>query len=199
MTIINFRYRNHVVFNRNILKVNWEKINETPLKRAGLLVRRIERQSIRRDTTRSQRPSKPGRPPKSRAPGHPFRMIFSVPGKTDVIIGHMGFGRGRQTPMEIHEFGQMVTISEIVRPNRRRILDPVERARVRAMYLSGRLRHKPVRRVTRTIKMPERKFAEPALNKAALRLPQLWQNSVAAATRGRVELSSLRLGYSVRN
>lgn len=178
-------YRTMVTFDRSIIKRNWKAINEGPLKRAGLLARRIERQSIRVDITKKQNPSRPPRPPKSRHPGHPFRLIYSVPNPMDtsVIIGHVGFYAG-QTAMQMHEFGEQVRISTVV-PRKRKwqIKDPVKREKVAAAFRSGKLkRPKPQPRTTKVIQMPERPFALPALQKTAKRLPQLWVNSVGSAT-----------------
>lgn len=178
-------YRTMFTFDKSIIKRNWKAINEGPLKRAGLLARRIERQSIRKDITKKQNPSKPGRPPKSRHPGHPFRMIYSIPNPLDtsVIIGHVGF-YGGQTAMQIQEFGEQVRISTVIpRTKKWQIKDPVKRAKVAAAFRSGKLkRPKPQPRTTKIIKMPERPFALPALEKTAKRLPELWANSVGTAT-----------------
>lgn len=178
-------YRTMVTFDRSILKRNWKAINEGPLKKAGLLARRIEIQSIRKDITKKQNPAKPGRPPKSRDPRHPFRQIFSdvSPLETNVMIGHMGYYPG-QTAMQMHEFGEHVTISTIVpRKKKWQIKDPIKREKVAAAFRSGKLtRNKPQPRTTKVIKMPERPFALPALQKTAKRLPALWANSVGSAT-----------------
>lgn len=171
-------------FDRSIIKRNWKNINESPLKRAGLLLRKIERGLIRVDKTKKQTPSRPGRPPKSRAPGHPFRRIYSVPSRfdTNVIVGHVGFGR-RQTPMEIHEFGQSVTITRRI-PNapRKRITDPFRRRQVHNLFLQGRIRNRRTKLVKERVKMPERKFAKPTIDRGVKRLPKLWENSVSRAT-----------------
>ena len=139
---------------------------------------------IRRDHTKSQRPSKPGRPPKSRHPSDIFRRIYSVPHplETNVIIGHVGL-YGGQTAMEIHEFGQSVTIREkIIEQKYFTIHDPIHRAKVRQKFLSGKIKSKPRRTRSRTIQMPKRPFAAPTLQRVQKRLPALWANSVSHAT-----------------
>jgi hypothetical protein len=191
-----------VTFDRSIFKHNWKSINETPLKHAGLLARRIERGLIRRDRSRSQRPSRPGRPPKSRHPSDIFRRIFSLPGPTDVLVGHVGlFGR-RQTVMEIHEFGQVVPLKQkVIGINPYRIQDPAQRAKVRQLYLSGKLKNKKVPIVTRMVKYPERPFARPTTQRVTPMLPNLWKNSVTSkTTRSRPTMgSSIRVTSAVYN
>jgi hypothetical protein len=178
------RYRVLHKFDKSILKRNWSKINESPLKRAGLLARTIERGLIRVDTSVKQNPSKPGRPPKSRHPGHPFRRIFSDVNafETNVVIGHLGFYAG-QTAMEIQEFGQRVRIKRrLPMKVRKKIVDPKRRAAVRQMFLSGKLKSKIIPSVYETIKMPERPFAYPTTQRIASRLPALWANCISPAT-----------------
>lgn len=169
-------------FDKSIIKRNWSKINESPIKRAGLLARTIERGLIRKDTSRSQRPSKPGRPPKSRATGHPFRKIYSVPNylETSAVVGHVGWKPGL-TAMEIQEFGKTVRIRRPQFPSRQRITDPVRRAKIRQLFLSGKIKSKPTQIVTEMVKMPERPFALPTTQRVAKRMPALWKNSVNAS------------------
>tara|TARA_Y100000310_G_scaffold329964_1_gene400761 strand:+ start:3292 stop:3852 length:561 start_codon:yes stop_codon:yes gene_type:complete len=169
-------------FNKMIIKKNWSKIQEAPLKRAGLLTRTIMRGSIRRvkpftKTGKPTKPSKPGKPPKSRDPRHPFKQIFSVPfpKQGQVIIGHQGFGQ-RQTPMETHEFGKSVTAKVFPKKKRgRKRISARQKAAARKKYLSGKIKHKPV--PTKTIKMPKRPFARPAMIKAKPRIVKFWKGS----------------------
>ena len=104
------RYKTVVNFDRRVIKTNWNKINESPLKKAGLEVRRIARGSVRRGnpgTPRHKR--KPGKQrPKSWVPGNdaPFKLIFSVPNRlaTSVLVGFVGFGGPNPAP-GLHEHG----------------------------------------------------------------------------------------------
>lgn len=173
-------------FNNMIIKKNWNKIQETPLKRAGLLTRTIMRGSIRRvqpftKKGRRTRTSKPGKPPHSVRPRgkYDFKAIFSVPmpWASKVIIGHHGFGQPK-TPMEIHEFGKTARVREMPQP--RKNISPKQKAAARAKFKSGAIKHKPVR--FKTIKMPKREFAKPAMKKAKSKLPQFWQNSFSTRT-----------------
>lgn len=168
-------------FNETIVQKNWGTINEGPLKRAGLLIRQIMRRSIRRDNTKSQRPSKPGRPPKSRAPGAPFKRIFSVPTKTDVVVGHEGLGQ-RMTPMEIHEFGKRAKVRSKVTVGRRRATSDKQRRHARRLFLAGRIRPKPRVVQERVVKFPSRPFAKPALDKSLPQIPPMWRGSFTNAT-----------------
>lgn len=188
-----FRVNTFHTFDRSIFRRNWKNINEGPLKRAGLLVRKIWVQSIRVDRSLSQRPSKPGRPPKSRHPARPFKRIFSVPmmgvfGTTGVIVGHVGFRPGNQTPMEIHEFGQKITIRAIDRKKTRNLKARQRRALARRIQNDPQLREK-IRKnrkkadiSRKTITMPERPHARPALEKGQNKLPALWRGSVSRSS-----------------
>lgn len=170
-------------FNPKFIKgMNWRRINETPLKRVGLLVRKIMRGSIRRDTSKSRRPSKPGRPPKSRAPGHPFKRIYSIPDmiNTSVVIGHVGY-RGGQTAMEMHEFGQQVTKKVYAKP-RRKPVSSRQRSAARRKFLQGKIKPKPRPTIFKRIKMPARPFAAPALKKAKPKIAQFWRGSFNRGT-----------------
>ena len=180
-------------FDKSIIKTNWAAINETPIKRAGLLARRIMIGLIRRDNSKKQNPSKPPKPPKSRAPGHPFKKIYSKPDRhdTSATIGHMGFGAS-QTAMEINEFGQEVKTNVIVRlrkntrkgkRGRTRKTSLRQRRAAREKFQSGALKHTSVTRfVSKTVSYPERPFALPALQRTASKLPALWKNSISSAT-----------------
>lgn len=165
-----------VQFNQFIIKKNWSKINKTPITHAGLLVRKIMRGSIRHVT--SNKPSPPGRPPRSRAKGRQFKMIYSVPNPayTRVIVGHRGFGSS-QTPMEIHEFGQRAERKIFIK--RRRARSDKQRRAARKLFKEGKIKSNRKRRyVIKTVQYPERKFALPALERAKTRLPRLWKNSI---------------------
>lgn len=179
----------------NFIVRNWASINRTPIRRAGLLVRKIMRGSIRRAYVSKKtgrpttRPSKPGKPPKSRHVGHPFKMIFSIPNAeaSRAVIGHKILPYRKQdsrvTPMEAHEFGRMVTIKTIVKQQRSRI-SRKQRKAARRLYLQGRLKskRKPAQFVTRRVRMPKREFAEPALKKSIRKLGWLWKDKIRRST-----------------
>lgn len=173
-------------FNKRIITKSWSKIQETPLKRAGLLTRTIMRGSIRRvqrftKTGKLTKPSKPGKPPKSRASGHPFKKIFSIPFPKQglVMIGHKGLGQ-RQTPMEIHEFGQLIRGKQFPKPRSKRRISERQRRSARVKYLRGQIKHKSV--PTKMIKMPKRPFAKPAMEKARPRIAKFWKGSFSSRT-----------------
>lgn len=152
-------------FDRSIIKKRWKRINKDPLAKAGVIVMKTARGSIRRgENQKTNRPSKPGKPPKSRVSGKlpPFKMIFSRPNKlgTSVIVGMVGFGgtSGPPTP-GLHEHGGAA--SRTTRP------------RTKSGWINKHV--KPVKRVVR---YPPRPFMQPALEKKKQQLPHLWKGSV---------------------
>lgn len=163
-----------VFFDRSIIRTNWRAINDRPLRRAGALVKKIARQSIRRDTRRRVmksgkrgkygKPSPPGRPPYSRAPGHPFKLIFNVPGpmRLSEIVGMVGFEFTSNPIPGIHEHGGHVRRLVFIRHST-------------WGFLSKR---RGGRRVSQTVRYPKRPFMIPALRRAKARLPAFWRNSV---------------------
>jgi len=179
------RIKTGFAFPRGFGRKNWKRINEGPLKKIGLYARRVEINLIRKDTSRKQTPSKPGKPPKSRYPGHPFKKIFSDVNawETNVVIGHKNLSGAKQTPMQIHEFGENIrTILTPIPRNRKKIKDPIHRARVRELFKSGRIKSRQLPRVGRTVKMPARPFALPTVRITARKMPEMWRNSVTSAT-----------------
>lgn len=156
-------------FDRSIIKKRWGRINESPIKKAGLLVRKIARNSIRRDNSKAQRPSKAGKPPKSRAAGAPIKMIFSVPNAlaTSALIGFLGFGSksGVPTPA-LHEHGG--TAIRMVKT----------KSRVQGRSTKGRFKKKKTDLERRTVTYSKRPTMGPALYKAKDKLPELWKGSI---------------------
>jgi len=156
-----------VFFDRSIIRTNWSAINRNPMQRAGVLIRTIARRSIRHVTRRTTPPLPPGQPPRSRAPGRPFKMIFSVPKNagTGVVVGMVGFDSrgvpGRQEhggafPVEQPMFGFRMVRSRYG-------------GHFRARRLLGR------RRVIG--RFPSRPFMQPALRRASTQIPGFWRNA----------------------
>ena len=179
-----------------LFEKNKGKYSKVPLARVAATIRLIWKRSIRKDMTKSYiqggtpRPSKPGKPPKSRWQGHPFRNLVAYAvhsGGNSATIGHLPFKkRGRQgrryTPMEVHEFGKTVDVP--VFAPRKRAKSAKQRRAARRKFQSGALRKKKRQPIgMKTIKMPERPHAQPALMKAVKqkRLAKFWQNSVTSA------------------
>ena len=192
----------------NLIVKNWRAINETPIKKAGLLVRTIMRGSIRRAYVSkrtgevSQKPSPPGQPPRARygiKPGAPssgqylpFKQILSVPfaDNTKAVIGHKLLPIRKQdpqvTPMEAHEFGRRVRkrIWQRAAGARRKAYTDKQRRAARRLYEQGRLKSTPRQTgtwVTKTFRMPKRQFALPALTKASKRIGQFWKGIIKRA------------------
>lgn len=172
-------------FDRSIIKTNWRAINKSPLQQAGVFVRRKMRDLIRKDRSKKQLPSKPGKPPKARLfkGDFPFRRIFSVPDNfhTQVVIGHVGWGAS-QTPMETHEFGKR----KKVRLRTRRKTRPMTaraKAAARRKFQAGAIpQQTQFQYQTKTVRYPKREFARPALEKTIKKIPALWRNSVSSST-----------------
>ena len=155
-----------VAFDRSVIRRNWNAINETPLKRAGLLVRGIARGSIRRQPNK-RRYSRPDRPPRSHQSGKtpPFKMIYSVPEQlgSSVIVGMVGFGGSGEPVPGLHEHGGSAKRSVMVWKTRHK--------------RDGR-RGPVLEFVRKTVRYPKRPFMLPALEKGKAKMPQLWRNAV---------------------
>ena len=161
-------------FDRRIIQTNWKKINASPMKRAGMLVRRIARGSIRRGNPgQKKQKRKPGTTtPKSWLPGKtpPAKMIFSAPLSpmvVDHVVGMVGFGGpGEPVPGLLEHGGRAV----------RRVMIKGPRKRSRT---TGRLKkgHQMSWKM-RSVNYRPRPFMEPALMKAKNKLPDLWRNSI---------------------
>lgn len=167
-----------VFFDRKIIKRNWKVINESPLKKAGLVVRKVARQSIRRGKTiktvlpkNKRKPSPAGRPPKSWKSGKtpPFKMIYSVPEKlgTSVVVGMIGFGKASGSTMPVPG------LMEHGGTARRRVFVKAGQRRTKKGRF-GRIFRKPV---VRSVRYPERAFMNPALKKVRTKLPHYWKGA----------------------
>jgi len=166
-----------VFFDRSVIKTRWRKFNETPIKKAGLLVRRIAINSIRKGGISKRKAgkrltSKPGRPPKWWRAGSPppFHMIYSVPSpfQTSTTVGMVGFTRKSQEPVPgLHELGGTKRIRIKLRVRSRR-------------HFRGKGgKFIPTGTVTGTVaaRYPKRPFMRPALRKATPKIPGLWKGS----------------------
>lgn len=158
--LIGISMNGYVLFNRDVIKMNWGAINYTPIVQAGLYVRGIARKSIKHRpfrTYRYWRPRQGPGPPRSRSSKRPFKLIYSVPDFTGtrVYVGMVGFGPkyffGGQPVPGIHEHGAVI-----------------------------RVRRKDRAGVSRKVKYvyPKRAFMGPALDKAMRKIPWFWRNSM---------------------
>jgi len=157
-------------FDRNVIKTRWPRFNKDPLQKAGNLVMRIARGSIRRRSKLRGKPSMPGSPPYSRQPGStpPFKMIFSLPMRlgTSVIVGMVGFG-GQPAVPGLQEHGGRAI---------RRVFQNLGKQRSRR---TGRFTKTRISYKRENVRYPERPFMFPALKRARAALPSLWLNSVS--------------------
>lgn len=168
----NFKFKIQY-FDRSVIRTHWGKINKNPLQRAGNLVMRIARGSIKRRIKKHGKPSKPGTPPYSRTPGAtpPFKQIFAVPMRfgTSVIVGMVGYRSDDPVPSLMEQ-------QEGDGTARRRVFLPVHGPRRR--FKSGRLSKRRTKPQWVRVKYPARPFMHPALYKARSILPSMWANSI---------------------
>jgi hypothetical protein len=178
--MIGSRIKAKAFFDRNVIKTNWRKINETPAKKAGLLVRRISINSIRKDRSKAQTPSKPGRPPKSRAAGHPMKLIYSVPLRlgTGVIVGPVGFSK-KPAPGTLEHGGSRVLTDKqriALLQRQKRLLRMGRDVRGRHIKKGTKAQLANIKRVAVTEPRP---FMGPALVKARPKIPVMWRRSIS--------------------
>lgn len=156
-------------FDRSVIRTRWPRINKNPLQKAGNLVMRIARGSIKRRSKLRGKPSAPGTPPYSRQPGGtpPFKQIFSVPMRlgTSVIIGMVGYGSSNPAP-GLQEHGGTAMRAVFTNTGQKRLK-------------SGRYGHNRVTYKKKLVKYPQRPFMWPALLRARAVLPAMWLNSVS--------------------
>jgi len=104
-------------FDRSILKKRWKRWVDEPMAKKALYIRKVAINSIRnahkaKTSAGFQSPSKPGRPPKTRAAGHPMRKIIAdkigtSTRKTSWAIGSVKLTskqKGKHAP-QLHEHG----------------------------------------------------------------------------------------------
>lgn len=191
------RTKTLVMFDRSIFHKNWKKINETPAKRAGMYVRKTAIRSIRKDRSKSKRPSKPGRPPKTRAAGEPMRRIYSVPygRRGGVIVGAVKLSsksRGEPVP-GLHEHGGDKTV-EFIDPKEKKLVmlrrptTEAQRKSFRKLAVARDSRAEPhlrknraklesLRKKTRA-HYEARPFMGPALERSLPKLPKMWAGAI---------------------
>lgn len=158
-------------FNRSLINANFSRWNRAPLAKAGAVVRKIARGSIRRGP-KGGKPSPLGSPPKSRQAGGnpPYKLIFSVPGGlggTSQYVGMVGFN-SQGTP-GLEEHGGTAT----------RFVKIYRRSEQRNKKFNVRERRKQRWELTqKLVRYGKRPFIFPALEKAIPLLPPLWANSI---------------------
>jgi len=157
-------YMGMVLFDKSIIRTNWNALNRGPLAHAGNLVRRRARQSIRYRRNRGIH-SAPGTPPHShqQGPGAPFKMIFSVPDplRARQYVGMVGFGGAGPPVPGLHEHGGTAQ---------------------REIWGWARVGGRNVRVPRRvTARYPARPFMVPALQASMAAIPELWRNIIGRA------------------
>jgi len=172
------------ILDRSVWKGKWIDFNKDPLQKAAMLVQISAKRSIRKarplksgklstqasqmikgSANRSNKFQGVYRPPKSRAPGHPLRRIFSVISNqtTSALIGPVGFGAATPVPA-IHEFGITKTVMFPQKKFTRQ---------------KGSMNTKRTVTFKRVIaKYPKRAFMKPALETNRSKYPKLWANAL---------------------
>jgi hypothetical protein len=176
-------FRGLVTFDPSIIRINWKRINQHPLVRAGNLVKLIARRSIRDVSSRKKpKPSPVGTPPRSRrqkssrqtsgvgGESRPFKMIYSVPNMTytSVMVGMVGFNPSRPVP-GVHELG--LSINQQVRTDK---AHAIRRQVYRVKTRRGKIRYKTRYIGRKNIHYPIRPFMRPALHVARPQFASLW-------------------------
>lgn len=167
-----------VMFDRSVIRTNWNAIVRSPIQRHANYIRILARRSIRR------RPfgvaSAPGTPPHSHWAGRtpPFKQIFNIPyGRTGQIVGMVGYG-GRPAVPGLHEYGGFA---------RRTFANPSRITQFQPRGPNGQFLPWPAHiptHVTRTVRYPRRPFMWPAFREARRQLPRIW--SMTARGGGRI-------------
>ena len=161
--------RGMTTFDRKIWKIKWERIHESPVKKAGLYVRRIAINSIRH----RRGTSKPGTPPRSHNEQRMMQRIFSVPNALATVahVGPYGMSHNAVPVPAIHEYGLAVP---------RTVWEP--RAGSARRDSRGKFRRVPRVPVKRMVNYPERSFMRRAVRIAKPKLPEMWRNSIVMET-----------------
>lgn len=183
-----------VTFDRSVIRRDWSRMNKRPLGRAGNLVRRIARGSIKR-RKKATTYSRPGQPPYSHKEGKtpPFKMIFNMPDRlgTSEVVGMVGFGRRGEPVPGLHEHGGTAvrTVFSQIAPRRKKT-----RRDARGRFLSAKrklteaqlakIREREARqgmsdRKQKSVTYEPRPFMFPALKKGRSQYPQYWRGALS--------------------
>jgi len=182
-----------IFFDRSVIRSNWKKMNQSPLRKAGHKVRQFARGSIRRrsmvnkrsgkrKTMWDRKPSPAGTPPRSWTGGKtpPFKMIFNFPQKlgTSEIVGMVGFG-GDQPPVpQIHEEG--LSAVRMVR-EKYTVFKHKNTKKTSGKYAAKK---EKFRMKKKRVKYPRRPFMQPALETARGKFPELWRGALTKVSAG---------------
>lgn len=179
-TPVGLTMKGSIQFNEAIVKQNWKRFNKAPLAKAGMLVRRRMRQSIRHRKNRGI-VSKPGQPPYSHDPRKRFKMIYSIvdQSRTYVVVGHRSFDTTRpKTPMAIHEFGLRAVVKVPAKRRRRKAWTKKQARAARRLYVAGRIKNEKKKRLRKKmVKFKKRPFAWPAYVAVRPRIQEQWRGA----------------------
>jgi hypothetical protein len=177
-----------VVFERSDLTRGFSVNNTDPLKKVGAFIRKKGRSLLRK----AKKPSKPGSPPRSRAKGHPLKLIlFQVTtakkgrkkSTSSVIVGPVGFGKSSVPVPGLHEHGAIRLQKVFKQTKRQTAYTATQRKAYRRLILQGRIKPKAREKVvmtTKIVRYKKRPFMKPALDDTKQKLPGMWKGSVKA-------------------
>jgi len=150
-------------FGRAVIKSNWDKLATRPISRFGMIIRGNARSEIGRQARHKTKPRPSPKAPRSRNAAKPFKLIFSSPGFSEVVVGMVGFG-GPGTPVPgLHEHGGTVQRNVLIGRKWKTV--------------QGRKVQKAIVR-KRTVRYPIRQFMQPAYERALPKLPAMLRGTL---------------------
>ena len=171
-------------FGRQVVRSNWKKLAKHPLSRLGMIIRGNAREAIGRQTKKKTTPPRPpGMPPRSRAEGKPFKLIFSIPqDMSSVVVGMVGFSKDAVPGLHEHGGTAKRTVSVLggfkhkhTRKTSGKYAKRVQTKKFRTV--GGKVTATPLRKKA-VVKLPPRPFMAPAYTKAEHKIPKIWKGSL---------------------
>lgn len=156
------------------------KVNAGILLRAGMLVRRSARQSMRR----RKKPSAPGTPPSAHSgPNYPrgpllktlMEASFDTATKS-LVVGPKG-KQGLAAP-SLQEFGGVIRTRVLAPKKNGRMLSPAQKAAFQRKVKDGSIVRTKADRREVSVKLPARPYMAPALARDLPKFPSLYANTV---------------------
>jgi len=170
-------------FGRQVVRSNWKKLAKNPLSRFGMIVRGNARSEIGRPAKKkTTRPRTPPKAPRSRAPGDPFKLIFSIPELSSVMIGMVGFSKDQVPGLHEHGGTARRTVFEqggFLHKHTKKTSGKYAKRRSKVDFKTrgGKVVAIP-RKKKMTVKIPKRQFMEPAWVRAKPKIPAIWRGSL---------------------
>lgn len=158
-------------FDREKVKESMSDATIAALGKFGAFVQRRAKSSLR--TAKNDKPSKPGRPPKSREGSLKNWILFAADGPSNVVIGpailNMFFFNNDRRPVngtvpQVLEYGGQINILEVFKWGRWRRAD-----------LRSKRRNAELKSRFRRVNIAARPFMNPAFDKEISKAPKLWE------------------------